>query len=211
MNANDLSALGAGFANQAFGSQAVFRAALHALAHPGQRVAVEHDADTPSDGHAVSAALLLALIDPDCKLWLSSSLANSDAANWLRFHTGCTIVKQRSEGQFAWIAVGDESPALADFAQGDDHYPDQSCTCVIDVWAISNKASAQSWTLTGPGIRSETSLHIEGSPARFAEQWRENHTRFPRGVDVFFATTEHIVGLPRTTRISAATVVALER
>jgi alpha-D-ribose 1-methylphosphonate 5-triphosphate synthase subunit PhnH len=205
MNTQDLSALGAGFSDQAFGSQAVFRSALHALAHPGQRVAVEHDAQAPTDGHAASVALLLALLDPDCRLWLSSSLANSDVANWLRFHTGCTLVKERASAQFAWIAVGDELPALADLAQGDDYYPDQSCTCVIDVWTMSNnKPSAQSWTLTGPGIRNETALRVDGAPARFVPQWHENHARFPRGIDVFFATTEHIVGLPRTTQITTA-------
>eukprot|EP01035_Chromulina_nebulosa_P040011 gene40011-54094_t len=76
----------------ALGSQSVFRAALHALSHPGRVVELPHDAQTPSRGHAASAALLLALLDPDCTLWLSPSLAGSDAAAWLRFHRGCVLI-----------------------------------------------------------------------------------------------------------------------
>jgi alpha-D-ribose 1-methylphosphonate 5-triphosphate synthase subunit PhnH len=202
MNMQDLAALGAGFANPAFGSQAVFRAALHALAHPGECVRVTHDAETPTRGHRASAALLLALLDPDCRLWLSSTFVDSNAGHWLRFHTGCAIVDAPGEAQFAWIALGDELPSFNVFPQGSDTYPDQSATCVIDVATVANGQHDASWSLTGPGIRSQRSLWIEGYPSGFVDDWERNHAGFPRGVDVFFATQEHIVGLPRTTRIS---------
>ena len=56
MTAHALSALGAGFSNEALGSQAVFRAVLQALSQPGQPVRVDHDAQVPAVGHSASAA-----------------------------------------------------------------------------------------------------------------------------------------------------------
>ena len=204
MSAHDLSPLGAGFSDAALGSQAVFRTALHALSHPGRVVALAHDAQTPSRGHPASAALLLALLDPDCTLWLSPSLAGSDAAAWLRFHTGCVLVEKPEAAQFAWVAQGDECPRLDSFAQGSDAYPDQSTTCVVDVAGLAEDG-AGAWTLRGPGIRDSESVAVEGLPRTgatpFAAQWSANHAAFPRGVDMFLAAPGQIVGLPRTTRI----------
>jgi alpha-D-ribose 1-methylphosphonate 5-triphosphate synthase subunit PhnH len=203
MNANMLSTLGAGFTDAALGSQAVFRSALQALAHPGRIVDLSHDAQAPSQGHGASAALLLALLDPDCRLWLSPSLAGGDAAAWLRFHTGCVLVDEPAQAQFAWIGEGDACPPLDVFAQGSDAYPDQSATCVIDVTDVSAPAegSASRWTLRGPGIQDRSAIAVEGLAPAFTTQWSANHSLFPRGVDVFLAAPQRIVGLPRTTRI----------
>ena len=197
-----LASLGAGFSNEAFGSQAVFRAVLHALSHPGRTVAVEHDAQTPAVGHAASAAVLLALLDSDCTLWLSPRLAASDAGAWLRFHTGCTLVSDATQARFVWVAQGDDLPALGSLALGTDVYPDQSATCVVDVsHAIATTADAiGAWQLCGPGIQNVAVLQVDGLPDDFETQWAANHGMFPRGVDLLLATADHIVGLPRTTR-----------
>nr|WP_295941843.1 phosphonate C-P lyase system protein PhnH [uncultured Acidovorax sp.] len=197
-----LASLGAGFSNEAFGSQAVFRAVLQALSHPGRTVAVEHDAQTPAEGHAASAAVLLALLDSDCTLWLSPSLAASDAGAWLRFHTGCTLVTDPALARFVWVAQGDEWPALGSLALGTDIYPDQSATCVADVpRATATTADAiDAWHLRGPGIQDVAALQLDGLPDDFETHWAANHAVFPRGVDLLLATAGHIVGLPRTTR-----------
>jgi len=204
MSAHDLSKLGAGFSDAALGSQSVFRAALQSLSHPGRVIALPHDAQAPSRGHAASAALLLALLDPDCTLWLSPSLADSDAAAWLRFHTGCVLVDAPNQAQFAWVAQGDECPPLERFAHGSDAYPDQSATCVLDVAALI-EGGAAGWTLRGPGIKDCTRIEVAGLPRAgapaFIAQWAANHAGFPRGIDLFLAAPQQIVGLPRTTRI----------
>ena len=205
MSTTDLSAVGAGFSDLALGSQAVFRAALEALSHPGRIVDLPHDAQVPSRGHAASAALLLALLDPDCKLWLSPSLAASDAAAWLRFHSGCTLVADPAHAQFAWIASSDEAPALERFAQGTDVAPEQSATCVVDVPSLADGDDDEGWTLRGPGIRTQTRLCVDGLPSdmahRLVAQRAAQQAAFPRGVDLFLATQHQIVGLPRTTHI----------
>ena len=202
MKPQDLSALGAGFTQEAYGSQQVFRAALQALSHPGRLVDVTHDAQVPQVGHAASAALLLALLDADCCLWLSPLLRDSDAAAWLRFHTGCQLAATPDQAQFAWVAAGDDLPALEAFAGGSENYPDQSTTCVIDVAGLGHAADeGQDWRLSGPGIQGGACLRVTGLPPDFVAQWAANHAAFPRGVDLFLATPQQIVGLPRSTRI----------
>jgi alpha-D-ribose 1-methylphosphonate 5-triphosphate synthase subunit PhnH len=200
MNTRDLSALGAGFGNEALASQAVFRSALHALSHPGRPVDITHDAKLPAQGHSASAALLLAMLDADCTLWLSPTLAASDAALWLHFHTGCQLVSDPALAQFVWLAQGDAMPALASLAQGTEAYPDHSAICVIDVAKLSAGTNNEgAWTLQGPGIQGEISVVVQGLAPDFTLQWAANHARFPRGVDVFLAAQHQLLGLPRTT------------
>lgn len=205
MSAHDLSNLGAGFTHEAFGSQAMFRVALKALSHPGRCMTVRHDAEVPQTGHPTSAALLLALLDSDCTLWLSPSLANSDAAAWLRFHTGCQLVSNAEQAMFAWVGAGDAMPALASFSQGSDNAPDQSATCVLDLPLLDAKARSESgvaqWALRGPGIQDVNHLSVDGLAVDFLAQWSANHASFPRGVDLFLASAQQLVGLPRTTSI----------
>jgi alpha-D-ribose 1-methylphosphonate 5-triphosphate synthase subunit PhnH len=201
MKLDKLATLGLGFGDEARGSQRVFRAALDALSRPGRIIAVEHDAQVPGAAHSASAALMLALLDSDCTLWLSPLLVQSGAAAWLRFHTGCQLVAEPQQAQFVWVAADDAMPALAQLRPGTDEYPDQSATVVLDVRSFDVAGDAESWTLTGPGIAGETTLAADGLAPDFANQWSDNHARFPRGVDVYLAAATDLVGLPRSTRI----------
>jgi alpha-D-ribose 1-methylphosphonate 5-triphosphate synthase subunit PhnH len=199
MNANTLQNMRAGFSDEALGSQAVFRVALHALSHPGRAQAMPIEAETPPGGHPASAVLLLALLDADCTLWLSPTLAASATAAWLRFHTGCRLVDAPAQAGFVWVAQGDGVPGLATLAQGTDADPQDSTTLVIDVpgWQAGPRLQ-----LTGPGIQSTQGLQAEGLTDDFVAQWQTNHSAFPCGVDLFLATHTEVCGLPRTTRIT---------
>jgi alpha-D-ribose 1-methylphosphonate 5-triphosphate synthase subunit PhnH len=203
MNAPDLQNIVAGFDHEAFGSQAVFRVALDALSHPGRVFDMPLETALPRQGHGAAAAMLLGLLDADTTLWLSPSLASSDAPVWLRFHTGCQIVADAAEAQFVWVAQGDDMPQLSKLQLGSDAYPDQSATCVLEVDSLHSDPSA--WRLQGPGIPTERSLRVRGIAPEFALQWAGNHASFPRGVDVYLCTATQIAGLPRTTRILSAT------
>lgn len=206
MNARDLSGIGAGFSDLSTGSQAVFKAALQAMSHPGRLVELVHDAQVPAAGHPSSAGLLLALTDAASRLWLSPSLAAGGAAQWLRFHTGCTVVEEPGEAHLAWMAGPAEMPPLASFSQGTDEYPDRSATCILDVPAL---AEGGDWLLRGPGIRNQARLRVGGLPARmaasfparFAAEWAANHASFPCGVDLFLAAPRLIAAMPRTARL----------
>ncbi|QEI09253.1 phosphonate C-P lyase system protein PhnH [Pigmentiphaga aceris] len=204
----DLSTLGAGFVDLARGSQAVFRTTLEALSHPGRPLPLRADVQAPQHGNTAAAVLLLALLDADCSLWLSPSLAAGDAGGWLRFHTGCVLVADASQAQFVW-ATHAEMPDLTTLPMGSEAYPDQSATCVIDVpdfLSVGDGIDIGAWVLRGPGIRGETRLHIANlapaTTADFLAQRAVNHASFPRGVDVFLASSDRIVGLPRSTQVS---------
>jgi alpha-D-ribose 1-methylphosphonate 5-triphosphate synthase subunit PhnH len=198
---NALENMVAGFEHEAYGSQAVFRTALQALSHPGRPLDMPLNMALPRGGHAAAAALLLGLLDADTSVYLSPGLAGSDAAAWLRFHTGCIEITDRSQAQFIWVGQGDDLPLLQDLRQGSDAYPDQTATCVIEVHNLH--ADEAGWRLQGPGILGERTLRVQGMAADFPAQWSRNHASFPCGVDVFLATDTQIVGLPRTTRIMA--------
>lgn len=199
MKATDLQHIVGGFEHEAFGSQAAFRAAMNGQSYPGRWTPMPMQAERPRQGHGAAAVLLLALLDADCTLWLSPTLATSDAAPWLRFHTGCELVTNASEAQFVWVAEGDAMPTLASLACGSDNQPDHSATCILDV----HVGEGDTWALSGPGIPGTALLSVDGLPSDFAAQWAHNHAAFPRGVDLFLSTPTHIAGLPRTTRIGA--------
>src|SRR5262245_22139900 len=101
---SDLAALGGGFSAPDFGSQRVFRGALDALSHPGRVVRIESDARTPAGLHSSAAALGLALLDQDTRIWMSRSLPEA-AGTYLRFHTGCVAVTDRAQADFALVSV----------------------------------------------------------------------------------------------------------
>jgi len=106
----------------------------------------------PQNAHPAAAALLLALLDQDCKLWLSSGFDATDAATWLRFHTGCTLVADSKEADFVWVASPLEMPAFEQLAQGTAEYPEQSATCVVQVMGLATSDQAGAWSISGPGI-----------------------------------------------------------
>lgn len=203
MKADDLLQVRPGFHDAALGSQAVFRTALSALSHPGRVIEMPDVSALPRHGHGAASVLLQALVDSDCSVWLSPALAGTDAAAWLRFHTGCRWATSPAAARFLWVAEGDGLPPLSTLDAGTDEYPDQSATCVVEVGAL-NSPDALDVVLSGPGIAAEQTLSVHGLPNDFVAQWDANHRRFPRGVDLFLATPTHLAGLPRTTRLRVA-------
>ena len=205
MKADDLQQVRPGFHDASIGSQAVFRTALSALSHPGRVIEMPDVSALPRHGHGAAALLLQALLDSDCSVWLSPSLAGTDAAAWLRFHTGCRWAAAAASARFLWVAESDELPALSTLDAGTDEYPDQSATCVVEVSALAAalQGAVLDLRLQGPGIATEQSLCVQGLPQDFTAQWDANHRGFPRGVDLFLSTPTHLAGLPRTTRIRA--------
>jgi alpha-D-ribose 1-methylphosphonate 5-triphosphate synthase subunit PhnH len=71
---------------------------------------------------------------------------------------------------------------------------------LLDASATSESNAAQ-WALMGPGIQDVNHLAVDGLAIDFLAQWTANHASFPRGVDLFLASAQQLVGLPRTTSI----------
>jgi alpha-D-ribose 1-methylphosphonate 5-triphosphate synthase subunit PhnH len=185
------------FDDQVLDSQRVFRAALKALAEPGltqQLIPVQAlEPLAPA-----SYALCLSLLDGDTRLWLAPGFDTPTVRANLAFHCGCPIVAERELADFALLGV-QELVDLSGFFTGSERFPDQSCTLLVQLDALGDGA-ALSWS--GPGIlgQREVSLPV---PAAFWQQ-RAARNDFPRGLDLFFAADQSLIGLPRSTRIAVS-------
>ena len=183
------------FADPVLDAQRSFRAALKALAGPG--VAQPLEQAPPLEGLApASYALCLALLDVDTPLWLAPAFDTPMIRANLAFHCGCAMVSRREQARFA-LLDDSELDDLQGFDPGNDRYPDQSCTLLIQLAQLDG-GRPLAWR--GPGIQHENRVALPLSE-RF---WRERNARndFPRGLDAFFLAGHSVIGLPRSTRIS---------
>lgn len=195
-----------GFANLALDSQASFRSAMNAMAHPGQIENAPVHTHAPSPLNATAAMLVLTLCDFDSPIWLDNELASCpDVRQFIAFHTSAPIVKDKSEAQFAIISDKSALNDVASFAKGSAEYPDRSTTLIIQVDTLSNHDGV---CLTGPGIEFSTQLNIANLPDDFWSQARSNNRLFPRGVDFIFTTNTQLACLPRSTRINVTNEAA---
>jgi alpha-D-ribose 1-methylphosphonate 5-triphosphate synthase subunit PhnH len=190
------AALAPGFAAPVTDAQAVFRAALDALARPGRPVPLPAAGLVPPAPLTPElAALALALADADAPLWLDAKLAGSAAiTGYLRFHTGARLVADPEEAAFALISDAAATPAFDTFAQGTDQYPDRSTTLIL---AIDGFA-ASGITLEGPGIQGTVAFGAHPVPADIVAHLAANRTLFPCGIDLLLAGSGQVLGIPRS-------------
>lgn len=186
-----------GFAEPVFEAQSAFRAIMDALARPGLAQPFKADVAPPGTLPRGVAAAALTLCDHDTPVWLDAVLAaDMRVAEWLRFHTGAPIVAEPGEAMFALATAPEQLPALADFAQGSDEYPDRSTTLIVVPGAPVK------WQLTGPGVRDSLIAEIGLGLPGFVAEWQANSERFPRGIDLILAGDDQVIGLPRSTRVT---------
>lgn len=195
------ASIGPGFENAVTGAQAVFRAAMNAMARPGRRHAVRSGFEPPRPLTAPTASLILALCDFETAVWLDPLLAaEPGVAGFLRFHSGARIVAAPSDATYAVIGDPSRMPPLAAFAQGTAEYPDRSATLILQVAELRDAG----WRLEGPGIPGHVLFSAVPLPGDFAAQAAANHARFPCGVDMFITAGTEIAALPRSTRLTEA-------
>jgi alpha-D-ribose 1-methylphosphonate 5-triphosphate synthase subunit PhnH len=188
-----------GFANPVFDAQSVFRAIMDAMARPGTVFPVGKLARPPAPLAPVVGAVALTFCDHDTPLWLDPALQASQAArSWLGFHTGAPVTGLPAEAHFALVSKPGELIALENFAQGTQEYPDRSTTLILQLESLVSGADL---LLEGPGIEKMAMAAPTPLPRHFVEQWKQNGSRFPRGVDLILAAHDGIACLPRTTRI----------
>jgi len=183
------------FADPVLDAQRGFRAALKALAGPG--VVQTLHAAPHLDGLAPATyALCLALLDVDTPLWLAPAFDTPTIRANLAFHCGCPLTPHREAASFALLSA-DDLLDLSGFDHGNDRYPDQSCTLLVEVPALDGGA-AVSWQ--GPGIEHTNRVSLPVAAGFWPE--RERRTEFPRGLDLFFSAGHDFIGLPRSTRVN---------
>ena len=187
--------LQAAFTDPVLEAQRSFRAALKALAGPGL---IQTLHATPSlEGLAPATyALCLALLDVDTPLWLASCFDTPLIRANLAFHCGCPLTANREDARFALLTAEDLLD-LSGFDTGNDRYPDQSCTLLVQLPNLDGGAGL-AWR--GPGIETAHGVALPVAEGFWSE--RERRNEFPRGLDLLFAAGHDLIGLPRSTRIA---------
>ncbi|WP_095195685.1 phosphonate C-P lyase system protein PhnH [Pseudomonas sp. Irchel 3A7] len=183
------------FADPVLDAQRGFRAALKALAGPGL-IQTLHATPSLEGLMPATYALCLALLDVDTPLWLAPSFDTPLIRANLAFHCGCPLTANREDARFALLAAEDLLD-LSGFDHGNDRYPDQSCTLLVQLPSLDGGAGL-CWR--GPGIESEHGVALPVADGFWRE--RERRNEFPRGLDLFFTAGHGLIGLPRSTRIA---------
>lgn len=186
-----------GLADPVLESQAVFRAVLDAMSHPGTIVDLAMTLSPPPPLDVATAAVALTLADYETALWLDDGAAGPAVADYLRFHCGCPLTRRCEEALFAIVATPAAMPPLESFQAGSDDYPDRSTTLIIQLPALGG---GEAWRLRGPGIQEIATFSPAGLPSPFRSWVRENHALFPRGVDLILTSGSSLAALPRSTR-----------
>lgn len=181
-------ALEGGFANASEDSARIFRAALNAMARPGQIESVS-GIDPPAPLSPAAAALLLTLADHETPVWLAGAHDCAAVRDWLAFHTEAGFCAREQ----ASFAVGDW-PALAPvegYRIGTSQFPDHAVTLIVEMAEIA----AGGTLICGPGIKTGVSLAL---PDEALLDF--NAARFPLGIDMFLVAGDRMAALPRSSR-----------
>ena len=185
-----------GFAHPQLESQATFRKLLDALSRPGRLIALEGP-KPPAGLTPSSAAIALTLFDFDTQIWLPATLG-ANVRDWLKFLCSSPITADPKAAAFAILNTAKDDVQLGAFFEGDAKYPDRSTTLVLQVEALVGGPTV---TLEGPGVNGTIEIAPKGLPSDFWDQWTANGERFQFGVDVFLASEDAVIGLPRTSRV----------
>ncbi|MCC2613245.1 phosphonate C-P lyase system protein PhnH [Neorhizobium sp. Rsf11] len=192
-------AFSGGFGEPVFESQSMFRLLMDGMARPGMIRTVSSDVGQPEPLGGAAGAIALTLCDHETPVWLSAGLAKSSVGEWMVFHTGAPVTREKAEARFAFVEAGATLASFGLFAAGTQEYPDRSTTLMIEVAALDE---GQQLTLTGPGIQDATTARVRGLPDVFPRLWAENRALFPRGIDVILTAGKTLLCLPRTTKIA---------
>ncbi|NIZ15288.1 phosphonate C-P lyase system protein PhnH [Phaeobacter sp. HF9A] len=180
-----------GFADPPADAAHGFRAVMEVLARPGEIRSLSGGC-APEGLSPAAASLLLTLCDPETGIYLAPDVDSPALRGWLAFHTGAPLVAA-AEADFAvggWEAL----MPLEQYKIGTAEYPDRSATLVVELPAFTSPNAR----LTGPGIKDSAAMALPDVAAL-----QRNAMLYPLGVDVFFTSGAQVMGLPRSSQITA--------
>lgn len=193
----DTVAIRPGFSDPVMDAQRGFRAVLEAMSRPGVIRSAATGNPPPASLAEATAAICLSLVDHDTPVWLASDFQTPEVMAFLKFHCGCGIVDNPDEAAFA-ISTNANLPPLNRFALGDDAYPENTTTVIVQIDGFDPGTTL---SLSGPGIETTNELSVAGVRAGLWDEWAENRQLFPRGVDLILVHGETLTALPRTVSI----------
>lgn len=198
MTATQQNTLAAGFAEPVYDSQAVFRSVLDAFSRPGRISTVAAGVEPPVPLHVASAAIALSLFDLSTPYWTDPSVGTPAAIDYIGFHSGARLTDDPENAAFAIVGGSDTVVSWDAFAIGTPDYPDRSTTVIVQVDNLQDDGPV---TLTGPGIRTEHRVRVDGLDDGFWAARQENAKLYPLGTDIILVADRRMICLPRTTRV----------
>jgi alpha-D-ribose 1-methylphosphonate 5-triphosphate synthase subunit PhnH len=165
-------------------TNAVFEELMWALSRPGLVRTL------PGGGFSTMAE---SLVDRECTFHVAAN-ADLDQALALTGARRATIAN--ADYVFASLAIADEICDLSALRLGTLAYPDEAAT----LFAPVRLGSGQQLRLSGPGIKDSLCVAIDGIDASFW-QLRDKAIRYPLGFDLYLVDGDHVVGIPRSTKV----------
>ena len=187
-----------GFNQESLHAAENFRLLLDATARPGRVLEVPVQDQKTSTLNAGAVMTMLALSDHETPVWLDQDIRHEETIDFLRFHCGCPLIDETDQAMFAVLPSDTEKFMENEFSLGTPAYPDRSTTLVIQVSGLGDDGS---YVLSGPGIKSTQSFHVEGLSSVFWNWRAENNRSFPLGTDIILVTDDKLAALPRTTQV----------
>jgi alpha-D-ribose 1-methylphosphonate 5-triphosphate synthase subunit PhnH len=193
----DLSELAPGFQDPVFESLLVFRALLAASSSPGTIQRLSLSLTPPPRFDIATAAVCLALLDHDTRLWLDDRFPQA-VRDWLCFHCRVSLVTDIGEADFAVLTPSPPMICPRDCRTGTEERPDCSTSLILQTEYL---ATGTGLRLTGPGIRDSHRLEVPEIPTKFWVSRNDPALAFPRGIDIFLTHRSLLTVLPRTTKV----------
>lgn len=162
---------------------ATFAAILAALSRPGSVQSL------PGPG---AAAIALALIDRECRVWAEDPVLLA-----VLRRTGARIAPHDEAGHvFVSLADAEGIARMAGLAPGSPLYPDEGATVIT----AATFGTGQPLRLSGPGIDGQMTVALSGlHPAVWAT--RAGLCRYPFGIEMLLIDGTRLMALPRSTLI----------
>jgi alpha-D-ribose 1-methylphosphonate 5-triphosphate synthase subunit PhnH len=169
-----------------------FAALMWALSYPGRAQALAPDA---ADARTACGRIADALLDSETTCFAGDPEIGAAIA-----HSGARR-RSAAEADYAFFTAmeAEDLQAFANLSSGDPEYPDRGATVII---ALPMQHATERMRLRGPGIDGIIEAELPAMPAEF---WatRRAHIRYPLGVDIFFVRAGAVIGMPRTTEVTA--------
>ena len=186
-----------GFDNPVLGSQSVFRQLLKSMSEPGIQSKVESIKSYPNALWQASYVIALSLFDQDTPVFLSESLQTPENLATLRFQVSLSATDNTADADFV-VCNQDEIPDINTLNLGNEEYPDQSCTLIIQCNSFDE---GEPYRATGPGIETSRIIQCSALNNILFEQREQIFSQFPLGIDIIFVHKNKFFCLPRTTRL----------
>lgn len=179
-------------------SQAIFRAALQALARPGRVYKLPQVRDFPRAEARYAYAVLAALADHEVSICVTG--ATEAEATFASLGTGARLAAV-AEADYV-LALEDDATVPASLKRGELEVPEGGATLIARVEQLG--AGPLCLLLAGPGVLNAGELSVTGLSTETIGARNVACASYPLGIDVFLVDPDgRMAGIPRTTILCA--------